>query len=54
MEVQLLHEVGPMFLHGFDANIKIIGYLLTLVSLGNQLQDFALPLGEGMPWRAGF
>ena len=53
MEVQLLHEVGSVFLHGLYTDIEVIRNLSVLIPLGNQLQDFSLALGEGFPWGGG-
>ena len=50
MEVQLLHEVGSVFLHGLYTDIEVIRNLSVLIPLGNKLQDFSLALGEGIPW----
>ncbi len=54
MHVQLLHEFGPVLLDGLYADAEEIGDLLILIPLGNQLQDFPLPLGERFPGRFAF
>jgi hypothetical protein len=49
MEVQLLHQVGPVSLHGFHADAELIGNLLVFVSLPNQFENLSLPLGDCSP-----
>ena len=47
MEIQFLHEVGPVFLYGLYADTEVLGNFFVPVSLGNQFQNFSFPLGQG-------
>ena len=45
--MELTHDGGSVSLHRLDADAKNIGYLPVCVTLRYQLQDRALPIGEG-------
>src|SRR5690348_67630 len=42
VEIQLGHDVRPVRLHGFDADIQCVGHFFVGFSLGDQLNDLAL------------
>jgi hypothetical protein len=41
--LQPLHELGAMGLHGLDRKIEAMGDFLGTVALGNELKDLTLP-----------
>jgi hypothetical protein len=45
VEFELSHQIGTMFFNSFQTNAEVIGNLFVLVPLGDELQDFSLPLG---------
>ena len=47
MDVEPLHELGPVGLGGLDAQVELAGDLLRGMPLGNELEN--LPLGRGQP-----
>ena len=46
MEVELLHDVGPVRVCGSDAHSEFAGNFLVAVAFGNELHDFALARGQ--------
>ncbi len=54
MEIQFLHEVGSVFLHGFDADAKFLGNLFISIPLCDQFQNLPLSGGKGLPGGFGF
>ena len=50
--VQFLHNIGTVMFYGADTNIQETGNLFVGDSLGNELQDFSFPYGQGIIlWR---
>ena len=45
VNVQLLHDTGPMELHRFHRHAEDRGDLLRAAALGDELQDFPLARG---------
>jgi len=46
VEVQFLHQVGPMLFYGLDTDAEIFGDLLVTMALGNQFENLPLPTGD--------
>lgn len=46
MEVELLHDVVAVLLHGLDADEQVLGDILVPVPLRDELQNLFLPLAE--------
>jgi len=54
MEIQLLLEVGPMFLHSLGTDAEILGNFIVPVTLGGQFKDFSFSMGQSLPGSLGF
>ena len=52
-DVQPLHELGPMVLHGLGTDFENQGNGLGGLAFGDQLQDFALSFGQQVERTAG-
>ncbi len=46
VDAKLVHEVLPVFFHGFDADVQFSRDLLIGGALGNELEDLHLAIGE--------
>ncbi len=53
VNVQLLHDVSPMRLHGFHADEKLLGHLAIGKAFRDELQHFSFPVGQEIKWGFG-
>ena len=49
VEIEFVHEVGPVFFNRFDADTEKVCNLLVLMTFGNQLENLPFPLGQSFP-----
>ena len=49
VQIQFVHNIGPVFFNCFDADMQHIGNFFILITLSQQFQDLSFTLGDGVP-----